>query len=307
MTAAMSQFDPVQHPLIIDQLPSGLDRAHVDELTESLLSLAITAGEKAADHILNERPDDLSVATKSSATDMVTEMDQASERILVETILGVRPGDQIVGEEGTADDVLRTFEEQNTTNSFETGGVTWWIDPIDGTTNYVYNHPGFNISIAAGIDDRVLVGVVIDPYNNVVYSARFGHGAYVNDRKLAPTPPPTIDKVLLATGFSYSGPRRRAQMLAMAEVVSEVRDIRRMGAAAMDLCGVAAGRVDAYYELGLSVWDFAAGALIAHEAGYTVRSLNSDELRGASILVSHPQNFEALQTLIVNAGALDIE
>lgn len=307
MTSADSQFDPVQHPLIIDQLPPGLDRAEIDELTESLLSLAIEAGEKAADHILNERPEDLSVATKSSATDMVTEMDQASERILVETILGVRPGDQIVGEEGTVDDAPLALAARDADHGLETGGVTWWIDPIDGTTNYVYNHPGFNISIAAGIDDRVLVGVVIDPYNNVVYSARFGHGAYANDRQLVPTPPPTLDKVLLATGFSYSGPRRRAQMLVLADVIAEVRDIRRMGAAAMDLCGVAAGRVDAYYELGLSVWDFAAGALIANEAGYTVRSLNSEDLRGASILVSHPQNFEALQTMIVDAGALDIE
>lgn len=307
MNPADSPIDPVHHALTVNELPSGYERYEIDDLTESLLTLAIAAGQQAARHIFHDRPDELSIVTKSSATDMVTQMDKESEQILVDMIMANRPGDIIIGEEETVDYNTRPAStDLRDAKATDLSGVTWWLDPIDGTTNYVYNHPGFNISIAAGIGDHVLVGVVVDPFHDIVYSARFGHGAFSNDQPLVATPPPAIPSVLLATGFSYSPERRRAQMTVMSKVIDQVRDIRRMGAAAMDLCGVASGRVDAYYELGLSLWDFAAGALIASEAGYVVRSLESQEVRGASILAAHPENFEALERIIVDAGALTI-
>jgi myo-inositol-1(or 4)-monophosphatase len=182
-------------------------------------------------------------------------------------------------------------------------GVTWWVDPIDGTTNYVYDHPGYNVSIAAGTAAGTLVGVVADPTHGRVYSARAGHGARCDDRPLRLGPAAPLAHTLVATGFAYDPARRGRQGAVVAELLPQVRDIRRMGAAALDLCSVASGRVDAYYEVGLSVWDLAAGALIAQEAGARLGAIDGGPVRPASVLVAHPDRFDALRTLLAELGA----
>lgn len=264
-------------------------------LTEQLARIAHEAAAAAVDLIHTRRPPEFSVTSKSSATDMVTEMDTASERLIRSIIDSERPADVVVGEEGG---------EQSGAGSHT--GVVWWIDPIDGTTNYVYDHPGYNVSIAAALDDTVVVGVVADPTHGRTYSAIRGRGAYCDERRLRIGDAATLEQSLIATGFGYDAARRARQGRVVADLLPQIRDIRRMGAAALDLCSVAAGRVDAYYERGLSMWDLAAGALIATEAGARAGSIDSGPLEPASVLVAHPDRFEELSALLVGLGAHEV-
>ncbi len=229
------------------------------------------------------------VLTKTSATDVVTEMDQACEELIVDALLASRPHDGFLGEEGTA----RTG----------TSGVRWVVDPIDGTTNYLYGHPGFNVSIAAEVAGEVVAGVVVDPLHGDTFAATHGAGATRNDRPIAVSGETRLTHALVATGFSYEAERRRRQALVLARVLGEVRDIRRVGAAAVDLCSVACGRVDAFYERSLQPWDYAAGALIAVEAGATVGDLDGGPLSPRFALATTPGVFEPLRALLAEAGA----
>ncbi|NLU81377.1 inositol monophosphatase [Rhodococcus sp. HNM0569] len=201
-----------------------------------------------------------SVAAKSTATDPVTVVDTESERLIRTLLARLRPGDAILGEEGG---------EQA---GADADGVRWVVDPIDGTVNFLYGLPAYAVSIAAQIGGRSVAGAVVDVAAGDVYSAAAGGGATVADPSgdvstLRCNRVTDLSMALVATGFAYSATRRRAQGELVAALLPRVRDIRRVGSAALDLCMVAAGRVDAHYEHGLSPWDWAAGALVAAEAG----------------------------------------
>ena len=223
-----------------------------------LLAVALEAA-AAAGELLREgqasAPTD--VETKTSLTDMVSELDRASEELIARTILGARPGDAILGEEG------------GLTGPGESG-VRWVVDPLDGTTNYLYGFPGWAVSIAAEVNGEAVAGVVRDPTHGETFSALRGEGAWCNGRRLAVDGAASLSLALVGTGFGYDSAVRARQGLEVARVLPCVRDIRRAGAAALDLCWVAAGRLDAYYERGLQPWDWAAGFLVATEAGAVV-------------------------------------
>lgn len=257
--------------------------------SEDLLEVAREAAAAAVELIHLDRPTKLDVDTKSSATDHVTDMDRSSEALLRRVIASKRPGDSIVGEE----------EGGEASRS----GVTWWLDPIDGTTNYVYDHPGYAVSVAAWIDGSPAVGVVEDPTHGRTFWASAGRGAFCNGERLTLGEPPPLSEMLVATGFGYDRQQRAAQGAVVAQLVSQVRDIRRMGAAAVDLCSVASGRIDAYYEAGLSQWDLAAGVLIAAEAGAWVESIEGGPARPGSVLTCHPTRMRELRALLVEIGA----
>ena len=213
------------------------------------------------------RSDDLHIDTKSSPTDLVTAFDRWSEETIIEVIKAARPGDGFIGEEGAAVE--------------STSGVVWLIDPIDGTTNFVYDLPGSSVSVAARADGVEVAGAVHDLVRNERFRATRAGGATLDGRRIHASDKAELSTALVATGFSYDADQRRSQALALVEILPAVRDIRRLGGAAVDLCSLACGRVDAYYERGLSEWDFAAGALIAREAGAIVH--DRDALGGAFI------------------------
>lgn len=248
--------------------------------------LALSAGRTVLDMARTARTE---TATKSSATDLVTSADTAAERLIVDGILATRPDDGIEGEEGTSRPGM--------------SGVVWHVDPIDGTTNYVYDLPAFSVSIAAAVDDEVVAGVVFDPAHNHLYRAVRGLGATRNGDVLRCS---TIDDAaiaLVATGFSYAADRRREQARLLVDVLPVVRDIRRFGSAALDLCAVGSAQVDAYYERGLNRWDLAAGALVARESGAIVENLRGGEPDGTFVLAAGPGLFETLQRLLAGLNA----
>lgn len=223
-------------------------------LDAQLLELATSVAEQAGRLVLDALDEKrVAISTKSTATDMVSEVDRASEELLLDRILQSRPNDSVVGEEGTGRD--------------GTSGVRWVLDPLDGTTNYLYGLPVFAVSVAAQIDDRPAVGVVHDPLHRETFSARRGGGAHLNGDPIHASSVTDLSHALIGTGFSYRSEQRAWQAAAVAHLLPRVRDIRRAGSAALDLCWVGCGRLDATYERGLQPWDSAAGALIAAEAG----------------------------------------
>ena len=225
------------------------------------------------------------IETKSTGTDMVSEMDRAAERLIVDLLLAARPDDGILGEEGAA----RTG----------TSGLRWVIDPLDGTTNYLYRHPGFSVSIGVepigaepGETDldrgrRAGAGVVLDILTGDCFRAVRGEGATRNGEPITVSAETDLARALVSTGFGYAPERRQGQVAVLSRVIAQIRDIRRVGSAALDLCSVACGRVDALYELGLAPWDRAAGVLIAAEAGAVITYLPSSE-PGAMTTVAAP-------------------
>ena len=223
-----------------------------NQVSAELLELAESVA-KATGSLLMNRPDTFTLTEKSSAVDFATQMDQQAEKMIVEKLLAARPDDGIVAEEGSARE--------------SKSGITWVIDPIDGTVNYLYGLPGWNISIAAKDKDGVVVGVVYAPTLNGLWSAIRSQGATYNGKKIKCNDPVPLDRALIATGFAYDLTLRIGQGQAMANLLPKIRDLRRNGAAAVDLCYVAMGAVDAYFEASLKEWDLAAGGLIATEAG----------------------------------------
>jgi myo-inositol-1(or 4)-monophosphatase len=192
-------------------------------------------------------------------------VDTACEELVVGRLLAARPDDGVLGEEGSS--------------RAGSSGVRWVIDPIDGTVNFLYGFPAYAVSIAAEVDGQVRAGVVVNVATGEVFTATAGGGARLSTPSrpepevLRGSRPESLETTLVATGFGYRVEQRRAQGAVVAELLTRVRDIRRAGSAALDLCAAAAGRVDAYYELHLNPWDFAAGALIAAEAGLVVTGL----------------------------------
>jgi myo-inositol-1(or 4)-monophosphatase len=230
----------------------------------------------------------LEIRTKSAAVDLVTEVDHACEALIVEALARERPGDAILAEEGRGSD---------------SDGAPWrWvIDPLDGTTNYAHGYPRFCVSIGVELHDRAVAGVVYDPLLDELYSALRGGGAHRNGRRLRVSPETEIGRALVATGFAYDVRRSLEDNLDhFARFVKAVRAIRRDGSAALDLCYVASGRLDGYWELKLHPWDVAAGALIVTEAGGRVSDLAGGEAprSGREIVASNGPLHQAMLDLL---------
>lgn len=250
---------------------------------------------RTAGALLTNRPESLTFETKSSAVDVVTEMDKASEQLVANYLADHRPGDGLLGEEG-ADRLSDT-------------GITWIVDPIDGTVNYLYGLPGWNISIAAQRDGQTLAGAVFAPLldGGLLWSAHKGGGAWLRRgagqpvaiRANANVP---LHLALLATGFSYSTATRTKQGARFAKLIPQVRDIRRMGAAAVDLCLVASGMVDGYFEEELSPWDLAAGELIATEAGALVTNASGGPAGRDMVVAAHPSLHSEIVSLLASVA-----
>ena len=234
-----------------------------------LLELAKRVGREAGE-LLQKRPTTFEVSTKTSAIDVVTQMDSQSEAHIVSEILKARPNDGIIGEEGS----------ERTSKS----GITWVIDPLDGTVNYLYGLPGWNVSIAAKDSDGVVVGVVVAPTINSTWYASRGGGAFLNEQPIKCNDGVELNRALIATGFAYDLDARPAQLAQLSELLNRIRDIRRNGAAAVDLCHVAMGALDGYFEKGLQEWDLAAGGLIASEAGAKVTTVAGTTIAAAPSL-----------------------
>ena len=262
----------------------------------ALLDLARDIGVRAAEFALDARRAGVSVAaTKSSPTDIVTAVDRDTEALIRSLILDARPDDGIVGEEDAT--------------HVGTSGLDWVVDPIDGTVNFLYGIPAWAVSIAvvegaAGSDvsGTTLAGVVVNPVSGETFEASAGGGARLAGRELAVNADVALPAALVATGFSYSAERRRAQAAVVHELLPQVRDIRRIGAASLDLCSVAAGRIDAYYERGLNAWDHAAGALIAREAGAHVAGPRGGREGTELIVAAAPGLYEELAAALRAAG-----
>ena len=225
----------------------------------------------------------LRASTKSSPTDFVTEMDRAAEQLILDTILAARPYDGMVGEEGTS--------------KASQSGISWLIDPIDGTTNYLRGIPNFSVSIAAVTEDETVVGVVYDPTLDETFTAIRSQGAALNGAPIECSRTPLAESVI-GTGFSYSAAERAHQAEFLRAVLPAVGDIRRPGSAAVSLCWVACGRLDAFYEADLEPWDFAAGSLIALEAGADVQGAGRDQADHHLIIASAPTVTAGLRQLL---------
>jgi len=274
----------------VDLMLSGRDMP--EPLLRELEDLAVTAAGAAGRFIVDDRPRGMGVLdTKSSVNDIVTVMDQESELLLRRILLGARPDDAVLGEEDGA--------------SAGTSGITWVIDPIDGTVNYLYGIPAYCVSVAAVIGDagtpgqwQPVAGAICNPLTGEIFHSRRGGGAYVlvagEDTAIRVNAVDVLLQSLIATGFGYVPEVRARQGEVLSAMLPEIRDIRRAGSAALDLCAVACGRVDAYYESGLNPWDLAAGWIIAAEAGALVTGLNGIPPGQAAVVAAGPGVHAAL-------------
>lgn len=262
----------------------------------SLVAVAEALAREAGALILDGRRRHVSVAaTKSSAQDVVTAMDLASEALLRRRLAELRPDDGILGEE----------------EGFRAGtsGITWVVDPIDGTVNYLYGLPAYAVSVAAVTGPpepatwTALAGCVFSPEDGRTYTAGRGLGARLDGRVLQVNAARTLIDSLVGTGFGYTASRRRAQARVVAELLPQVRDIRRVGSAALDLCTLAAGGLDLYYERGLQPWDLAAGALVAQEAGAQVTGLRGQPAQEAMTVAGSAERVTELIALLEGLGA----
>ncbi|MGW2844014.1 inositol monophosphatase family protein [Streptomyces sp. NPDC001274] len=267
---------------------------------DALLDLALDAAARAGALLRDRRPADLGVAaTKSSPIDVVTEMDIAAEKLITTFLRDHRPDDGFLGEEGGG--------------TRGRSGIRWVVDPLDGTVNYLYGLPTWAVSIAAERegerDGERLVGVVAAPMRGETYWAVLGSGAHASggafgeDTVLRCRPAPPLDQALVSTGFNYVAEVRTHQADVARRLIPRLRDIRRSGSAAVDLCDVAAGRLDGYYERGLHPWDLAAGDLIAREAGAYTGGRPGRPADGDLAVAATPGVFEPLQALLEEHGA----
>jgi len=266
-----------------------------DGLAAELAELAAAVAQEAAELLLTRCGQAAVVQTKSSPTDVVTEMDRAAELLIRDRLSRARPSDAVLGEEG---------------GQTGAGRIRWIVDPLDGTVNYLYGLPDWAVSIAAEVAGDVVAGAVCVPLRRSLFTAARGGGAWLESgwrpgprQQLACTSGVDLAAALVATGFSYAAGQRARQGAVAAAVLPRVRDIRRSGSAATDLCSVAAGHVDAYYEQGLQYWDLAAGGLIAREAGATTGGLHG-QAAGTDMTIAAPGGlFSALHDLLAEQFA----
>jgi myo-inositol-1(or 4)-monophosphatase len=274
-----------------------------DELLVIALDAAHEAGRLLAAWRTGGRPE---VAdTKSSPTDVVTEMDRRAEALITKRIRAARPGDAILAEESGQSEGGQSEGGQGDGRHSEGGQVRWIVDPLDGTVNYLYGLPDWAVSIAAEVEGIIVVGVVDVPRRGETFIAVQGQGAWLHSTdkqdggvRLRCTSGVQLGQALVGTGFGYEAGRRRVQGEVLAALLPQVRDIRRAGSAAADLCSVAAGRLDAFYERGLNYWDHAAGGLIASEAGATVAGLHGKPASPSMTIAANPVLHEQLSAAL---------
>jgi myo-inositol-1(or 4)-monophosphatase len=256
-----------------------------------LSALASRVAQEAAELLMSRRGRAGAVRTKSSPTDVVTEMDRAAEDLIRDRLLAARPGDAVLGEEG---------------GQTGSGSVRWVVDPIDGTVNYLYGLPDWGVSVAAEVAGEIVAGAVCLPMRRVLFTGAAGGGAWLESsgqpgrQRLSCNSEVPLSAALVATGFAYGAAQRSGQGRVVAAVLPCVRDIRRSGSAAADLCSVAAGQVDAYYERGLKYWDLAAGDLIAREAGAMTGGLRGLAAGTAMTIAASPGLFAELHDLLAS-------
>jgi myo-inositol-1(or 4)-monophosphatase len=272
----------------------------------ALLRIAVDTADEAGRLLASWRGDERPevVDTKSSPTDVVTEMDRRSEALITERIRAVRPRDTVLGEEG-GQSLGSPAGSGDRGGSSGPGRVRWVVDPLDGTVNYLYGLRDWAVSIAAEVDGVVLAGVVEVPRCGETFTAVAGQGAWLhrhgdpsNAISLRCTSGVAFGQALVATGFGYDPGRRRVQGEVVAALLPHVRDIRRGGSAAVDLCSVAAGRMDAFFERGLNYWDYAAGGLIAREAGAVVGGLSGKTESTSMAIAASPDLYRQLDVFL---------
>lgn len=255
-------------------------------MLEELRALAVRLAHVAAEIQRDGLREGFEIGQKSAAGDLVTEVDRSSERAIVDGILDERPDDAIVGEEGT--------DRSGTT------GIRWVIDPLDGTASYVRGYPGFGVSIGIEVDAHPSVGVVVDALGRTTVGVR-GRGALRGEERARPSERTALRDSVIATGFGYEPTMRVREAATLGRIIDRIADVRRSGSAAMDLCAVACGEVDAYYELHLAPWDTAAGSVIVEAAGAVFRQI--DQPDGEILTVAVPrQLLEPLLGLLGEAG-----
>ncbi len=224
------------------------------------------------------------IEQKSSSSDYVTSLDRQIESGIVQFIRKNRANDGILGEEGAS--------------RSGTSGIRWIIDPIDGTSNFVYSIPYFSISIAIEAEGEIVAGVVADLSSNDIFDAVKGHGSRCNNEVIKVNDNDSLQSAIVTTGFSYRPERREFQGGMLQHILPRIGDIRRFGSAALDLCWLATGRVDAFYEEGLNLWDYAAGSLIVSEAGGTVRTVNL--AHGINLLLATNAHLDKEFQILIN-------
>ena len=260
-----------------------------------LRDLAVDVAQKAGAHVLARRQGRIDVShTKSNVNDVVTAVDKESEQMIFELLSAARPDDGFFGEEG------QTGESRS--------GITWVVDPIDGTVNFLYGIPHYAISIAAvegppnPAEWTVLAGAVFNPATGELFHAAKDQGSFLGEQRLSVAEPVPIENALWLTGFAYSEKYRKTQGELLSAVIPQVRDIRRMGTASLDLAMIAAGRANIYFERTLSPWDHAAGELLVTEAGGVVRGFGDDTPSREALFAGHPQMVEKFQALVSDCG-----
>lgn len=265
-------------------------------MSQDLLDLAQSIAVQAGDYAAERRRAGVTVAgTKSNELDIVTAVDRDTESMIRALILQSRPNDAVFGEEdgGVAG----------------TSGLTWVVDPIDGTVNFVYDIPGWAVSIGVVEGDAdpatwsQLAGAVYNPVIDELFSAAADGPADRNGREIHVNPATDLSTALVATGFSYGRDESTRQAHVLAGLMGSIRDVRRTGAASLDLCAVACGRVDAYFEAQTKPWDFAAGSLIARQAGARVAGLGGAPLGQAMVLAAPEPVFEQLERELIALDA----
>ncbi|HKC91687.1 MAG TPA: inositol monophosphatase family protein [Candidatus Limnocylindria bacterium] len=259
-----------------------------DLSASAALALATLAAREAGAMLLEMRRSPASgVRSKSSATDLVSEADERAERAIVTTIRKRRPDDALIAEEGSSAE--------------GSSGLSWYVDPLDGTINYLYGIPHWSVSICCADDAGPLAGVVFDPLRDELWSAARGGGAYLGERRLAVADGRDLGNALVATGFGYVAAQRAIQGRIIAKVLGDVRDVRRFGSAALDLSWVAGHRFDGYFESVEKPWDWMAGALLVREAGGRVTELEPADPAFPRIIASGPGIHDDLVALLARA------
>lgn len=259
-----------------------------DELSELLEIAKHAASLAAAVHWRAMETGSFDVETKSSTCDLVTEIDREAERELVTAIRAARPLDGIIGEEGTNDN--------------GSSGVRWIIDPLDGTTNLIHRYPAHSVAVGVEIGERRMIGVVHDTFSNRVYAGVVGEGASCDGKPIAARIEGNLRQALVGTGFLPDADVRRLQADLLREILPRVRDVRRSGCPSLDICAVASGALDAFYECGLGQWDITAAAVIAEAAGAEILLMNSSVLPNPFLLVANSKLMSAMVALLIETG-----